>query len=394
MESKAQDKQAEELTTRKPVQASLESKYLAYKTEGLAFDVEAWYPLVSHVTATTEFINISEEEALAMKHFYQTNFAKRNNLQPEHVQLLRALEKRIADCMKKSFKGGSCFARMSARSPKDGQTLNSKQVVARSEELKRRFKAEWDKEPCPIAITPEEIESNVKMIAFFKATTEALQCSNEKDVMSLLLTSERIFHDLNVALLCAEAERRQQDLQENWSTRLALRRWEPRIDDLMEFRVFVKNNRLTAISQYNHYIIVRSLLDETYRNEVKVKLTEFWRKELKQLLQEKKDYIVDLAVLSDNSVYLIEMNPFAPTTGASMFDWRIDDELLHGKKLSESESIQDIPLKIRTEMVPNLEQLADYFEGELREARAEDPYYVLLEKVLPLPRTEQRCTIY
>jgi len=43
------------------------------------------------------------------------------------------------------------------------------------------------------------------------------------------------------------------------------------------------------------------------------------------------NYILDLAVLGDD-VVIIELNPFDVTTGACMFSWNEDQEILYGRK--------------------------------------------------------------
>jgi len=93
-----------------------------------------------------------------------------------------------------------------------------------------------------------------------------------------------------------------------------------------EFRGFVKNGKLCAISQY---------FELCYYEDVEKK-----QKEYIKLLQESfdkfkdkvkiKDYLVDWAVTPNlDKVYVIELNPFTEDSAACMFHWYDDRKLLN-----------------------------------------------------------------
>lgn len=384
---------------KKKVADGLEDKYLAMKAENLPFDVEAWYPLVSHLTAPTTFLPLSEKEALAIKCYYQTRFAKRNNLTQELALALRNLRNRIAESAKASFGSGSFFVRLSSRSPKDGYSHKRPDVVKQIEKAEEQIKVEWKDVKWPSNIPHEHIDINYKVVATFRVGSQSLLCPTADHAMSLILSSERVFHDINVVLTCAEAERTREDLTENWTTKVILRKWQNNIDDLFEFRCFVKDNKLTAISQYNHYVLVGPLFDENLRESIRKKLFSYWVKELKTILLEKKDYIVDLAVLKDGGVYLIELNPYANTTGPSLYNWNIDKELLEGRDLQivgddHFSYYEKVPLRIRTEAIPNMDNYVEYMIEQASKEQEEPSYTDLLDEIAPVPKEEKKCQIF
>ncbi len=85
---------------------------------------------------------------------------------------------------------------------------------------------------------------------------------------------------------------------------------------------------MTAISQYNHYITVPELQDKEYLTQIKEKIFKFWNENIRDLLIEFENYVIDFAFIDKSILYLIELNPFDTKTGASLFDWNYDKEIL------------------------------------------------------------------
>lgn len=90
----------------------------------------------------------------------------------------------------------------------------------------------------------------------------------------------------------------------------------------MEFRGFVKDGKLNALSQYNHPVKWPRVVQQ---HERLVKLvSEFFYSKVAPKLQDCfKEYVVDFAVTGDelDQVWVIELNPFAFTTDACLFSW-------------------------------------------------------------------------
>ncbi len=112
------------------------------------------------------------------------------------------------------------------------------------------------------------------------------------------------------------------------------------IDPDKEFRVFVHNNRVTAISQQALYRKNDLLLnlDETERQQQIHhwcrQIVEFIHKTVSPAVEE-TSYVTDLAILGEagnEQVYFIEQNPFGSqyTSGSGLFHWQGNENILYG----------------------------------------------------------------
>lgn len=111
------------------------------------------------------------------------------------------------------------------------------------------------------------------------------------------------------------------------------------IDPDKEFRVFVHNNKITAISQQHLYQINKTLKmmsdeekSKTILNWIHVISTYFEKIIIKQITHI-DSYVMDIAILENNSAYFIEINPFGKeySSGSSLFHWIVDEEILYDK---------------------------------------------------------------
>jgi hypothetical protein len=112
------------------------------------------------------------------------------------------------------------------------------------------------------------------------------------------------------------------------------------LNSIKEFRVFVHNNRITAISQQALYD-VNDILDKLNDDE-KNKLIKFWidiiltnfENEIKNKIVHIDSYVMDFAILQDNKPYFIELNSFGKeyASGSALFEWITDYDVLYGMK--------------------------------------------------------------
>lgn len=362
-------------------------KSIKRRAEDVDFLVEDWYPKLKEYTPKTIFMEMSESEGKAIVTYYNMCFKYKNDLTFEHTEILQALEKRINDTIKKEFKTSGAFIRLSTRSPKDGISLYSDEILENQENDYYTLKESWKLEDKGLDISKEEIEANLCLASLFKAEQKALRCSKGSDAMSLLLTSERVYNDINTELACAEAGRIKNNPDQRWNIKISLREWNEEIDGFMEFRCFVKNNHFRAISQYNHYIIIGDLLDESVISGVREKILSFWNESIKEKLKYLNDYIIDFA-LAKEKVFVIELNPYLPNTGPGLFDWKDDEDLLQKGEAFENESL--IPVKIRNKAYPNVEGKFENFLKSIKDhVYDEEPYYDLLSQLNADYRTEE-----
>lgn len=109
-----------------------------------------------------------------------------------------------------------------------------------------------------------------------------------------------------------------------------------------EFRCFVRNKKMTAISQYYCYHHWPALMDKDHVLKCRGKqlckskltnedvITEFHDKIKEHIPM--PDYVIDVVIYPDMSCHVIELNPFgaAMSSGSALFHWLKDYNLLYG----------------------------------------------------------------
>lgn len=140
------------------------------------------------------------------------------------------------------------------------------------------------------------------------------KCNEVNEIYLLLNASNYIVHDLNHAYdECI-------DKKEGFSTpeyELVLRQWFA-INPALEFRVFVKDGKVAAISQrdLNYYDYLDKLTD-TFKDLI----DEFVEDEMVPQFPD-KSFVTDLYIPRPfNRVFLIDINPFSRKTDPLLFTW-------------------------------------------------------------------------
>lgn len=114
----------------------------------------------------------------------------------------------------------------------------------------------------------------------------------------------------------------------NQSKGIVLMPWNDHIDNRSEFRVFIRNKQLIAISQQCWYNVFHYTPEELHIIPQSI-CTMFYTK-LRDLL-ELPSAILDVTVdFKTKQTYLIEINPWATwaTSGSALFDWVNDHEII------------------------------------------------------------------
>lgn len=93
---------------------------------------------------------------------------------------------------------------------------------------------------------------------------------------------------------------------------------------MSEFRAFVFENQLTAISQYYGQCYFEDLVRD---KPIYLKRIQEFFAAIQPYLSFLPKYVIDFAVLEDK-VLILELNPFHPSTSACLFDWAKDADLL------------------------------------------------------------------
>ncbi|BGP32516.1 hypothetical protein JCM10296v2_004297 [Rhodotorula toruloides] len=154
-----------------------------------------------------------------------------------------------------------------------------------------------------------------------------LKCQTPADVYLLLKSSDFISHDLDRAFDdCVDYDRAlslegssldQRRGRRGWSFELVLKKWfdMPRSQ---EWRCFVRENRLLAISQRDTTFYGFLQGDEVKAN-LRTQISDFWAREIRDKAP-LSSYIFDLYLTRDSSrLFLIDLNPFSPRTDTLLF---------------------------------------------------------------------------
>lgn len=277
-------------------------------------DIDNWYEDLKDYTAKTYFIRLSEEQAMALSDL-SYDFIQNNRKFEEIVSdiKIKTIYKKIKAIVNK-FPNGF-FVRLNSRSPKDSELI-MKQGIDRLKKIKK--------------FEPGNL--NDKLISKLEARFLGLRLKTAKDCLQVLLDSRRIRNDLEELISFGDLPT------------IVIREFLD-INPLTELRVFVKDRRIVAITQYNYLIISEDLIQnkEKYLNIV---YSLFDKIKGKILLN---DYIFDIGFLNNNNnnkgnlkPVVIELNPYSIGTSACLFSWREDFQM--GKTVPK-----EVEFRIRTE---------------------------------------------
>lgn len=358
------------------IQDEWKQKYIIEKLfesfDDIPFHIDCYYDCIKQYTFPTKFISFGPSTAQAMINFYRNRyFWSKSKQQSEYqltilnieniYQLNKILSNTIANAIKEWYGNNDptngVFIRLSNRSPKDGHKVNHDSNIGQSTSLE--YKENVD------------INANDQFIQFCQNSMKSLLVNNGNDAMSLLLTSRRIFDDLQCVINIDKFPfkylyfekimhryrnindnmnivefKSNENIKDNFSicdVKIAIRKFETDLKMDHEFRCFVYNGQMTAISQYNHYCYFSYLNENKNKlNEYKNCIIKYWSNKIKPVIKHDK-YVIDIAILdkcdqnltrygndcdSKYDCVVIELNPFVDTTGSCLFDWKKDENIL------------------------------------------------------------------
>ncbi|GFS15448.1 cell division cycle protein 123 homolog [Elysia marginata] len=293
----------------------------SYQESVLDVNTEEWFELLEDYTFPSCYVPMDIEDAKLFVALYERLYANRDPSVIASIDwrdnLLSDEKERIThlcSCLQKKMdlflgdqKAEFAFVKLSSRSPKDAPMAQS-----HFKELYNKFLSQEN-----LANLAQIDIENLQVTCLLKAAFQALKMKSADDVIDCCVRSERVYQDLLLALALPSRFR------ENWIVRQFIH-----IDVDMEFRGFVHQQKLTAISQYNYLIFSQRLADNKdfylqtittfFENNIKPKLSGFVM-----------DYIIDFAVCENGAkVWVIEINPFLITTDAALFSWEHERNLL------------------------------------------------------------------
>lgn len=101
-----------------------------------------------------------------------------------------------------------------------------------------------------------------------------------------------------------------------------------------EFRIFVYNKKITAISQQYLYEPNNTLLQNpTLLHSWLPKICDYVNNVVIPKVDHLSHYVLDIALIDNDEVYFIEINPFGKeySAGSALFHWIIDEDILYDK---------------------------------------------------------------
>ena len=299
-----------------------------YRHQNMSVDMDVWYPFLKDITFKTYFIPLKYKEAEAVLNFnYFKNKNQNDRFTKEDTKILRNLEKKIDHYFQKydDLKNGAMF-RLSGRSGKDMDYYDNKKIY----DLYQQNLEKVSKK-----LGTDKTDINTKYVAI-TTLMNRFKVNNGKDVLNVLLTSERLFLDLKDWLNHGGREQ------------MILRKWDDSLCSDKEFRAFIQNNELKAICQDERFALFQDLVDN--KDLYEKLINDYFKKSLQPLMKI-PNYIADFCILKNNEVKLIEFSPFLRCTSACLFRWDINyEEMLHGTG----------KLTVRDKVCDNL----DYFVNE------------------------------
>uniref|UniRef100_A0A672SD35 Translation initiation factor eIF2 assembly protein n=1 Tax=Sinocyclocheilus grahami TaxID=75366 RepID=A0A672SD35_SINGR len=162
------------------------------------------------------------------------------------------------------------------------------------------------------------------------ALNSSLQCQSLSDIFLLFKSSDFITHDLTQSFLhCSDDS---PDPTINYE--LVLRKWSELIPGA-EFRCFVKENKVIAISQRDYTQHYQHIAKQ--EASISSSILEFFRDHIQYQFPD-EDFVLDVYRDSSGRVWLIDFNPFGEVTDSLLFTW---EELTFGKYLTASQTQED-----------------------------------------------------
>jgi len=324
-------------------QVHIERDQNAHENSFLELGMDRWLLHVEELSFETTSVPLSMAEARLLRQAYahlhgrsyyeDTALPTSPSLSPELVAALAELGDRLWPAMKAlGAEQEGVFGKLSGRSAKDAPLYTSRL----DKSLAKQFSARGAD------------DDNTKLHSLFDAALELMRLHDAASLLWMLINSQRVDEDLDVALRHPE----------RWDQAIVIRRWWDGVTSDLEFRMFVVEGNPTGLTQYNQFIhspriaahgeAIANALYDFYQAEVlpRLRSTPFF-----EAVQGR--FTCDLALhpealgvlegrgrstgatgacdapkLTREHVKLIELNCFYEATGMGLFDYHADKQRL------------------------------------------------------------------
>jgi hypothetical protein len=260
------------------------------------YSINTWLEdlMEANETFVTHYFDFTVEEAKALKNSFNTP-------SEEEKIILLQIENKIDSLLAKL--GGRGFVKLSTRSPKDVvfELKNEKVLNQLSVELLNIIDAKG----------LSNVTIDDELVAMTTAANKSMIVHSGNEAMQLLSQSFRVHTDVTRALQDGKL-----------SLQCIVREW-LNIPIQHEYRGFVCKKNLTGLSQYFHYIFIEQLQSQS--EAISKLIYHYWNGKVKHLIKH-DSYVIDFAILEDNRIKVIEINPFHYSTGAPFYGWKQGSE--------------------------------------------------------------------
>lgn len=232
-----------------------------------------------------------------------------SRLSHDDIEHIHAVEMKIESAISSlPHPSNGAFIRLSTRSPKDAalSSLRIRELIA--EGIASHTEAR------PDASIAEQMSEDLNI--FTIASCAALKITTAQDAVKLLLHSQRVFDDIMRCDLDMEMSADSKDPEDYWNLKLVVREWWPHLFPPFEFRCFVYDDFMTAITQYYSLTYYPEVVDNS--EVIRDMILDKWN-EVHSLLH-MHCYTIDFAISRDmDDIRVVEINQLPPVAGTSLF---------------------------------------------------------------------------
>ena len=382
----------------------------AHETYYLDLGMDRWLPHVRDLTFETTSVSISAEEAKLLRAAYahlhgrtyyeDTSLPTSECLPADILAALTELGQRLWPAMKalgaasSSPSGvGGVFGKLSGRSAKDSPLYTKRLGAALAAQLDASNASTDDSD-------------NTALHRLFEAALALMRLNDPAALLWMLINSQRVDEDLDVALRHPE----------RWDQAVVLRRWWDGVATDLEFRMFVVDGRPTGLTQYNQ--MVHSPRIAQRGESIAQAMCAYYEAEVLPRLRSTPFYeavggrfTCDLALHPDaldllvpsggdggpppppiklgmDLIKLVELNCFYEATGMGLFDYHADYERLTNGPFEcrvRAEPMPNAAVKIENEWRDVLRSMGKASPGTVSTRRFTDEAWRQLAQAQSLP---------
>lgn len=191
-----------------------------------------------------------------------------------------------------------------------------------------------------------------------------LMCQNIEDILMALKSSTIIGEMLEELFPRVENLKEEKDLKNAGGLVLVVKKWYD-LNKALEFRCFVRNSNLIAVSQRNNKMCFGFLKEKEFQIKLVEKIEEFFKGNIKGKFVD-CDFVFDIYVEIKEKIFkvwLLDLSPWGNLTNPLLFSW---EELEKSDKNFEFKIINDDNTMV-LEKNTGLCQMPVEFKGEVNE---------------------------